>query len=57
MDSKFSFSRLELLKSRLQDALKLTLELKRNFDEGRPISDALSSLPGNGHVIVMRVLS
>jgi hypothetical protein len=36
-------SRLHLLPTTLWEALGLTLQLKRTFDEGRPISEALSS--------------
>lgn len=36
-------SRLRLLPDTLREALGLTLQLKRTFDEGRPISEALSS--------------
>ena len=35
--------RLRLLPNTLREALGLTLQLKRTFDEGRPISEALSS--------------
>ena len=38
----YSLCQLRLLTNTLREALGLTLQLKRTFDEGRPISEALS---------------
>jgi len=43
MDNHSSFFQWGLLFAILCDALNLTLQLKRTFEEGRPISEALSS--------------
>ena len=43
MNNCFSMSRLRLLRAILRNALELTLQLKRTFDERLPISEALSS--------------
>jgi len=41
MNNRLSLSRMQLLPATLRDALDLTFQLKRTFDEGRPISEAL----------------
>ncbi|MDA8123632.1 MAG: hypothetical protein M0009_00380 [Deltaproteobacteria bacterium] len=44
MEGHALFTRLGEMPTVLRDALKLTLELKRTFDDRRPIAEALSGM-------------
>ena len=43
MESHALFARVGVLATVFRDALKLTLQLKRTFDDRRPIAEALSN--------------